>query len=393
MRFAGKKIAVGVTGGIACYKTCEVVSTLKKQGADVFVVMTKNACNFVNPLTFETLSGNRVVTDTFDRNFEHEVGHISLSKKVDAFLIAPASANFVGKYALGIADDFLSTTIMAFTKSVVIAPAMNTNMIMSEQYINNENTLRKRGVFVVESGSGMLACGDSGKGRMAEPSEIVDYLYSVVSPNRDYKGKTVLVTAGATRENIDPVRYITNHSSGKMGSAIADSVVSRGGSVIFIHGQNCVMPKKLMQKAICVTTTNDMYNAVMDNLEQADIVIKSAAPSDYIVKMSDCKIKSKTLTLQLEKNVDIASCVGKVKGDKKLVVFSAETENLVKNATEKLSKKNADLVVANDVTMEGAGFNSDTNIVTIISKDGAVKYDKLAKSQVADIILDSINNI
>jgi len=389
--FFGKTVALGVTGGIAAYKACEIVSLLKKQGADIHVVMTKNACEFVAPLSFETLSNNRVIVDTFDRNFEREVGHISLAKKIDAFLIAPASANFIGKAANGIADDFLTTTVMACAKPIVIAPAMNTQMLLSDATQDNIKKLKNRGVHFIESAKGLLACGDSGKGRLANPNDIVDFLAKILFPKNDLNGKTVLVTAGATRENIDPVRYITNHSSGKMGLAIAIVAKNRGAKVILVHGSK---PSKIttnFEKFISVTSTDQMFKAVMDNLEAADIIIKAAAPSDYKVMQDfNQKIKVHELSLNLCKNVDIASEVGKKKGNKKLVVFAAETENLIKNATKKLNDKKADLIVANDITQDGAGFNSDTNIVTLISKTKTVPYPKMSKIQVAEIILDEV---
>lgn len=379
MNLKGKNIVVGVTAGIAAYKVCYVVSALKKAGAEVFVVMTENATQFVRPLTFETLSGNRVIVDTFDRDFEWEVEHVSLAKKADLFLVAPCTADFAGKLANGIADDFLSTTAMAMKCPVVLAPAMNTNMITSAAYMENERVLKERGVLTVESASGYLACGDVGKGRMAEPDEIVDFVKKILIPNPDYANKTVLVTAGGTSEPIDPVRFITNRSSGKMGIAIAQKALARGAKVILITG-NISVPVPEGAERINVSTTAEMYDAVMANMKYADVIIKAAAPSDYSVKnYSDNKIKGESITLTLKKNPDIAAAAGKIKGDRKLVIFSAETNDCEKYAREKLLAKNADLVVLNDVTQAGAGFNSDTNIVTFITKDTVEHIPKTEK--------------
>ena len=392
MNLKGKNVVIGVTGGIAVYKMCEVVSSLRKRGADVFVVMTKNATEFVSPLTFETLSNNRVVTDMFDRDREWEVEHISLAKKADIFVVAPATANFVGKFASGIADDFLTTTVMATKAPVLLAPAMNTGMMTSPSYEKNESVLKERGVNFVYGDSGFLACGDMGKGRLAEPRLIVDTIEEILFPVRDLEGKTVMVTAGATREPIDPVRFITNRSSGKMGIAIANSALKRGANVILIKGFTSVNPDEGVE-VVNVETTADMYEAVMNNLDKADIIIKSAAPADYKVKMAEQKIKSETLTLEFVKNPDIAQAVGKIKGSKKLVVFSAETENLFENATKKLIKKNADMVVANDVTKQGAGFDVDTNIASFITKDGVEELPIMTKTELADRILDKVQSI
>lgn len=390
MNLKGKKIVVGITAGIAAYKVCYVVSALKKSGAEVHVVMTENATQFVRPLTYETLSGNRVIVDTFDRDFEWEVEHVSLAKKADLFLVAPCTADFAGKLAHGIADDFLSTTAMAMKCPVVLAPAMNTNMITSAAYKENERILKERGVLTVESGSGYLACGDVGKGRMAEPDEIVDFISKILIPKPDYSGKTVLVTAGGTSEPIDPVRFISNRSSGKMGIAIAQKALDRGARVILVAG-NISVPVPDGVERVDVTTTAEMYDAVMANVNGADVIIKAAAPSDYSVEnYSDKKIKGESITLTLKKNPDIAAAVGKIKGDRKLVIFSAETNDCEKNAREKLIAKNADIAVLNDVTQAGAGFNSDTNIVTFITKDNEEHIPKTEKSVIADMLLDRI---
>lgn len=390
MKLDGKNIVIGVTGGIAAYKVCYVVSALKKSGANVFVIMTKNATEFVRPLTYETLSGNRVIVDTFDRDFEWEVEHVSLAKKADLFLVAPCTADFAGKLSGGIADDFLSTTAMAMKCPIVLAPAMNTNMLTSSAYKANEAVLRSRGVLFIEPGSGHLACGDDGKGRLAEPDEIVRFVTDVLLPKQDYEGKTVLVTAGGTSEPIDPVRFITNRSSGKMGVAIAEKAAMRGANVILVAG-NISVPVPSGIRRADVSTTAEMYDAVMKYLPEADYIVKAAAPADYAVEAcSDKKIKAETLTLKLKKNPDIAAAVGKIKGDKKLIIFSAETDNCDKNAREKMTKKNADMVVLNDVTKPGAGFNTDTNIVTIMTKSTKEELPVMEKSALADILLDRI---
>lgn len=390
MSFQGKTVVVGVTGGIAAYKTCELVRSFKKQGADVFVVMTENACRFVSALTFETLSANPVVHNMWRRDREWEVGHVALAKRADLFVIAPCTANVTAKLAHGIADDFLSTTAMAMTCPILIAPAMNTAMLYSAAYQKNAAVLQKRGVNFLYGKAGSLACGDVGDGRMAEPDEIISAAAELLNVRNDYVGKTVLITAGATLEPIDPVRYITNRSSGKMGCALADAVTRRGGSVLLVHGSMRVQPQKTCCQ-IAVETTQQMFDAVMENLPQADIIIKAAAPSDYrVTEQASSKLKLQELTLHLTKNPDIAAAVGAMKGDKKLIVFSAETESLEKNAKEKLKKKSADLVVANDVTVQGAGFDVDTNVVKLITATACQDIEIMSKTMLADVILDKI---
>ena len=385
-------VLLGVSGGIACYKACEVVSRLKKLNAGVDVVMTKHATEFVAPLTFETLSNRPIVSDMFSREREWEVEHIALAKKADLCIIAPATANIISKLAEGIADDMLTTTYLALKCPVIIAPAMNTNMYENPVIKANLEKLRKSGVIVVDSAEGRLACGDVGKGKMAEPLDIVAKAVEVLCPKRDYAGKRVLVTAGATRENIDGVRFITNRSSGKMGIEIAKAAVKRGAEVVLVKGLVQVGVPSYISKVVAVESTEQMYEAVMANYKDCDVIIKAAAPSDYRPKkkITD-KLKGEEITLELVKNPDIAKAVGKEKGERKLVVFCAETRELMESAMKKLADKNADMVVANDVTMQGAGFDSDTNIVTIAKKDGFLKsYPVMPKSQVADIILDEI---
>lgn len=388
----GKSVVLGVTGGIAAYKSCEIVSRLVKLGVNVDVIMTENAQKFVTPLTFETLSKNAVVTDTFMRTDTYDVHHVSLAKKANVLLVAPATADAIGKFAQGICDDMLSTTFMASKAIKVVCPAMNTNMYESEAFEKNLEILRQRGVIVVDSTVGRLACGDVGKGKMAEPIEIVEKVEQILQPICDFKGKTVLVTAGGTEENIDGVRVITNHSSGKMGVAIAKNAAERGAKVILVHGKISVPVPKEVAIDVPVTSTEDMLSAVKENFDSTDVFIMSAAPADYKVKNQfSNKVKSETLTLELVKNPDIAKWVGENKKDAKLVVFSAETENLVENAKGKLKKKNADLVVANDVTKEGAGFNVDTNIATLIDSNGN-EYESglVLKTELAKIILDMV---
>ena len=390
MILSGKTITVGVTGGIAAYKACELVSLLKKAGADVHVVLTEHAAQFVTPLSFEALSGNRAVTDMFDRNHDWEIGHISLARKSDLFVIAPCTANLAGKFANGIADDFLSTTLMAARCPVLLAPAMNTAMLESAAYTANEQTLRKRGVLFVSPESGRLACGDNGKGRMAEPKTIFDAVLDVLTVKRDYENKTVLVTSGGTREPIDPVRFIGNRSSGKMGAAIAEAAAKRGAKVIYVAATNAMLPS-VPAEIVPVQTTEEMRQAVNEKFALADIIIKAAAPADYSPEQPAAhKIKEKSFSLALKKNPDIAAEIGKKKGERKLVIFSAETENLEENARKKLQSKNADMVVANNVLLPDAGFDTDTNIATIITRTHAVALEKMPKSCLADVILNEI---
>ncbi|MCI8944294.1 MAG: bifunctional phosphopantothenoylcysteine decarboxylase/phosphopantothenate--cysteine ligase CoaBC [Clostridia bacterium] len=383
-------VLLGVSGGIACYKSCDIVSRLKKLGAGVDVIMTSHATEFVSPLSFETLSARRVVVDMFDTDRQWEVEHISLAKKADICVVAPATANVIAKLADGIADDMLTTTCLALKCPIVIAPAMNTNMYDSPTVRDNLKKLRRRGVIIVDPVEGRLACGDSGKGKMAEPADIVNEVIYRLLPKRDYEGKKVLVTAGATRENIDGVRFITNRSSGKMGIEIAKEVVKRGGEVVLVKGLVQVEVPKYITKVISVESTAQMYDAVMANYSDCDMIIKAAAPSDYRPAAEiRQKLKGDEITLHLVKNPDIAKAVGQVKEHRKLIIFSAETQNLFTYAKDKLADKNADMVVANDVTEKGAGFDVDTNVVTLIKRNGMRKcYPVLSKSKVAGIILD-----
>ncbi len=388
---SGKNIVLGVTGGIACYKACDIVSRLVKLGACVDVVMTKNATEFVSPKTFESLSHRQVVVDTFQKIEKFEIEHISLAQKADLFLIAPATYNIIGKIANGIADDMLTTTIAAAKRAIkVICPAMNTNMYTNEICISNLKKLKELGFVQVQPISGRLACGDIGVGKMQEPDVIVKKVCELLCGKQDLAGKKVLITCGGTEEAIDAVRVITNHSSGKMGIAICKECKKRGAQVTLVAGKVSVKIPEL-DKVVGVSTTMQMYDAVLDNSKVADYVIMAAAPSDYRPKqVASNKIKSENLVLELVKNPDIAAAVGKNKMDTKLVIFSAETENLIENAKGKLAKKNADMVVANDVTKEGAGFNVDSNIVTIITKNSVKDFDKMSKDDVAKIIVDNM---
>jgi phosphopantothenoylcysteine decarboxylase/phosphopantothenate--cysteine ligase len=395
-----KCIVVGVTGGIAAYKICTLVSLLKKSGADVRVVMTENAARFVAPLTFETLSGNPVAVDTFAEKARFEVEHIALAKRADLTIVAPATANFIGKYACGIADDFLTTTILAMTCPVIVAPAMNTAMLRHPAVQKNLKTLRERGVLVLQPGIGRLACGDFGEGRCPGPETLFKEICNRFEekPKRDFDGKTVLITAGGTREDIDRVRYIGNYSGGKMGAALADAAVERGARVIYVCGAVNVLPQNQPSdrlEAVAVKSTIEMRDAVMRLYERADLIIMSAAPADYRTeKRYDAKIKAESLTLKLVKNPDIAAGVGAVKGSRKLVIFAAETGDPVQAAAEKLIKKRADLCVANDVTAEGAGFGTDTNIATLVFADGKTEpLPIMSKRGLAEIILDRIQKV
>ncbi len=388
----GKNVVLGVSGGIACYKACEIVSRLVKLGANVDVIMTDHATEFVAPLTFQTLSHNAVVLNPFEPVKEFDINHISLAKKADVMVVAPATANVIAKFANGIADDMLSTTYLASTAKKLICPAMNVNMYEDLKTQQNMQKLSSLGATFVDANVGLLACGDVGKGRMAEPIDIVAKVVEMLTPSQDFHGKRVLITAGGTEEDIDGVRVLCNRSSGKMGMALCQAVAERGGEPYLVYGNVSVDVPKCVAKAIKVKTTEDMLKACNDEFDGVDIAIMSAAPADYkLAKKFDNKIKGDTLTLDFVKNPDIAKTLGANKGDKKLVIFCAETTNLIESAKDKLAKKNADLVVANDVTMEGAGFSSDTNIATIISMDGSqVESGKVTKLELAHLILDKV---
>ncbi len=383
-----KTVVVGVSGGIAAYKTCALVSMLVKNGADVHVVMTENACKFVAPLTFETLSHNRAIYDTFDRNFTWEVEHVSLAKKADVFIIAPATANVIAKAAVGIADDFLTTTLLACTCPVIFAPAMNTAMLDDPATQTNIAALIGRGYTAVFGGCGRLACGDSGRGRMAEPEELFSAVEGSLAKKRDLEGKTVLVTSGATRAAIDPVRFLTNRSSGKMGYSVACAAHERGASVVYIKGftDKFVIPD--CWKTVDVTTTDELLAAIKANMPNVDIAVFAAAPCDYSASPKKQKIKSETLSLELKKAPDCAAWAGMHKGNAKTVVFAAETCDCEDNARRKLESKHADLAVLNDVTVAGAGFDVDTNVATLITQDKTERLELMTKRALADVILN-----
>lgn len=389
-----KTVLVGVSGGIAAYKSCELVSLLKKRGYNVKVVMTKNATEFVAPLSFETLSGNEVMLDTFAEKKEYDVKHVSIAKEADIFVIAPATADVIAKFANGICDDMLTTVYAAFFKDKLICPAMNTAMYNNAANLNNISLLQERGILFVEPTSGLLACGDVGKGRMAEAATIADRVDELLMPRSDFKGKTVLITAGATVEDIDGVRFISNYSSGKMGVALAEAVTERGGRVVFVRG-NMSVPEPEGCEIIKVKSTIEMYDACMRELDRCDVIIKAAAPADYRVEQHfENKLKADKITLSLVKNPDIAKAIGEVKGRRILVAFAAETTDLLRHAADKLINKNADIVVANDVTQDGAGFGVDTNIATILYADGRMECLPLMdKRLLAHCILDGILSV
>lgn len=389
---SGKCVVVGVTGGIAAYKTCEVVSRLKKLHADVRVIMTKNATEFVSPLTFQSLSHNPVSVDTFANIQTWEIEHIALAQRADVFVIAPATANIIGKLACGIADDMLSTTVMATHAPVLIAPAMNTAMLENAATQQNMRTLSECGMRFIAPGTGMLACGTSGAGRMSEPSQIVDEIVRTLRPREDFAGLSVVVTAGPTAEPLDPVRYITNRSSGKMGYAIAEAAHARGAHVTLISGPTAIQPPKGVD-VVRIGTTQELYDAVLGHAG-ADVVIQAAAPADYRAReISPTKIKrtGDSLMIELVPNPDIAAALGARKHPgQTLVGFAAETNNVIENAQGKLKRKSLDLIVANDVTRAGAGFDVDTNIVTLIDGEGMKELPMMTKREVADGILDRV---
>ncbi|MBR5961457.1 MAG: bifunctional phosphopantothenoylcysteine decarboxylase/phosphopantothenate--cysteine ligase CoaBC, partial [Clostridia bacterium] len=379
---------------IAAYKSAEVVSRLRHLGANVHVIMTKNATEFVSPLTFQTLSANQVVTDTFQAPEYWNVEHVALAKRAEVFVIAPATANIMAKMACGIADDMLSTTVLATKAPVLLAPAMNTGMWTAAATQANLKTLQERGVQFIGPESGILACGDEGAGRMSEPETIVAAICDRLNAASDLAGMKVLVTAGATRERLDPVRYMTNDSSGKMGFAIAEAARARGADVTAVYG-NVTAPVPAGVRRIQIESAQELYDVMMREAPEQDIVIQAAAVCDYrFEKTAKSKIKKaegEALTLTLTENPDVAKAVGSIKKKgQTLVGFAAETDNVKKNAAEKLKKKNLDMIVANDVTMPGAGFNVDTNIAALITKKGVEELPLQTKRQLADVILDRI---
>jgi phosphopantothenoylcysteine decarboxylase/phosphopantothenate--cysteine ligase len=390
-----KTIILGVTGGIAAYKAVELLRLLTRSGATVHVVMTKSATEFVTPLTFQTLSGNPVHTELFNLIAEQEIGHISLADRADLFVIAPATANFIGKLANGIADDMLTTTVMATKAPILIAPAMNCNMFTNPLYQENEEKLRRHGYSFVDPVKGQLACGWEGDGKMQEPSIICESAIALLSQH-DLEGETILVTAGPTREELDPVRFISNHSSGRMGYAIARAAWRRGAKVILVSGPTCLtLPFGV--ETVKVTTAVEMRDAVMSRFPETTIVIKSAAVADYRpVKRAESKVKKseESLCIKLEKNPDILAEVGKSKQGQIVVGFAAETDDLLANAKKKLEGKNLDMIVANDVSEPGAGFDVHTNIVRLMYRCGKVEEPGImSKDDLADLILDRVKGL
>ena len=389
----GKTVLLGVTGSIAAYKIAYLASMLKKQQADVHVLMTRNATNFINPITFETLTGNKCLVDTFDRNFQFQVEHVSIAKKADVVMIAPASANVIGKLAHGIADDMLTTTIVACRCKKFISPAMNTNMFENPIVQDNLKTLEHYGYEVIDPAVGYLACGDTGAGKMPEPETLLNYILRECACEKDMKGLKVLVTAGPTQEAIDPVRYITNHSSGKMGYAIAKMAMLRGADVTLVSGRTALAPPPFV-KVVPVVTARDMYEAVTSVGQEQDIIIKAAAVADYRpASVSDEKIKKKDddMSIALERTDDILKYLGEHKPDGQFLCgFSMETENMIGNSRVKLTRKNLDMVAANNVKMAGAGFQGDTNVLTLITQDEEVSLPLMSKEDAAGKILDKI---
>lgn len=389
----GKTVLLGVTGSIAAYKIAYLASALKKQHADVHVLMTRNATNFINPITFETLTGNKCLVDTFDRNFQFQVEHVSIAKKADVVMIAPASANVIGKLAHGIADDMLTTTIMACKCKKFISPAMNTNMFENPIVQDNLKTLEHYGYEVIDPAVGYLACGDTGAGKMPEPETLLNYILRECACEKDMEGMKVLVTAGPTQEAIDPVRYITNHSSGKMGYAIAKMAMLRGADVTLVSGRTALTPPPFV-KVVPVVTARDMYEAVTSASQEQDIIIKAAAVADYRpANVSDEKIKKKNddMSIALERTDDILKYLGEHKPDGQFLCgFSMETQNMLENSRAKIAKKNLDMIVANNLKVAGAGFGTDTNVITLIANDMEKELPLMSKKEAAGCILDTI---
>ena len=393
MTLEGKTVLLGVTGSIAAYKIAYLASALKKRHADVHVLMTQNATNFINPITFETLTGNKCLVDTFDRNFQFQVEHVSIAKKADVVMIAPATANVIGKLAHGIADDMLTTTIMACKCKKFISPAMNTNMFENPVVQDNLKILEHYGYEVIAPASGYLACGDTGAGKMPEPETLLAYIERETACEKDLKGKKILVTAGPTQEAIDPVRYITNHSSGKMGYAIAKAAMLRGADVTLVSGRTAIEPPMFV-KLMPVVTAKDMYEAVTSVSDEQDIIIKAAAVADYRpARVSDEKVKKSDgqMSIELERTDDILKYIGEHKKENQFLCgFSMETQNVIGNSRAKLTKKNLDMVAANNVKVEGAGFQGDTNVLTLITQEEEVSLPLMSKEDAALKILDKI---
>ena len=392
----GKTVLLGVTGSIAAYKIAYLASALKKLHAQVHVLMTENATNFINPITFESLTGNKCLVDTFDRNFQFQVEHVSIAKQADVVMIAPASANVIGKLAHGIADDMLTTTIMACKCKKIISPAMNTNMYENPIVQDNLAILQHYGYEVIEPASGYLACGDTGAGKMPEPEMLLEYILREIAKEKDLSGRKVLVTAGPTQEAIDPVRYITNHSSGKMGYALAKAAMLRGAQVTLVSGPCAIEPPPFV-KLVPIVTAKEMFDAVTSVSFEQDIIIKAAAVADYRpAKVFDDKVKKQEgqMSIELEKTDDILQYLGdnRVPGQF-LCGFSMETQNMLGNSRAKLGKKHLDMVAANNLKVAGAGFQGDTNVLTLITQDEDVSLQLMSKEDAANVILDKILSI
>ena len=389
----GKTVLLGVTGSIAAYKIAYLASALKKRHADVHVLMTRNATNFINPITFESLTGNKCLVDTFDRNFQFQVEHVSIAKKADVVMIAPASANVIGKLAHGIADDMLTTTIMACKCKKFISPAMNTNMFENPVVQDNLKILEHYGYEVIAPASGYLACGDTGAGKMPEPETLLAYIEREIAWEKDLAGKKILVTAGPTQEAIDPVRYITNHSTGKMGYAVAKAAALRGADVTLVTGKTDT-PNPRFVKLIEIQSAADMFEAVTAAAAEQDIIIKAAAVADYRPKSVGTEKTKKTegdMAIELERTDDILKWLGAHRREGQFLCgFSMETQNMLENSRVKLDKKNIDMIVANNLKVEGAGFGTDTNVVTIITRERNLELEKMTKEEVADRLLDEI---
>lgn len=389
----GKTVVLGVTGSIAAYKIANLASSLVKLHADVHVIMTKNATNFINPITFETLTKNKCMTDTFDRNLMYNVAHVSIADKADVMLVAPASANIIAKMAYGIADDMLSTTYLAMKCPVIVSPAMNVNMFTNPVVQRNIKTLEEFGVTVIPPDNGYLACGYTGAGKMPSELVLLDYILRETAKEKDLAGKRVLVTAGPTRESIDPVRFITNHSTGKMGYAVARQAMLRGAEVTLVSGPVSIDPPPFV-RVVNVSSAKDMFEAVKVNFADADIIIKTAAVADYTPESTaDEKIKKSdgSLSIQMKRTADILKWLGENKRDGQVLCgFSMETENMLENSRAKLQKKNADLIAANSLRDEGSGFGTDTNHLVLIKRDGVTDLPLLSKSDAADKLLDEL---
>jgi phosphopantothenoylcysteine decarboxylase/phosphopantothenate--cysteine ligase len=389
----GKTIILGISGSIAAYKIANLASALVKLNADVHVIMTQNATNFIHPITFETLTGNKCLVDTFDRNFEYSVEHVSIAKRADVLMVAPATANVIAKMAHGLADDMLTTTILACQCPKIVAPAMNTRMFRNSIVQDNMKLLKCYGMEVIDPASGYLACGDTGEGKMPEPELLLQYILKALVVKKDLEGVNVLVTAGPTREAIDPVRYITNHSTGKMGYAVAKAAAMRGAKVTLVSGPTEITPPPFVE-VVDVVSAEEMFREVTSRASKQDIIIKTAAVADYrpaVVATEKVKKKDGEMSIHLERTKDILAHLGANKKEGQFLCgFSMETENMLENSVAKLVKKNLDMVIANNLKVEGAGFGTNTNVVTVITRKGGEALPLMSKDDVADKILDAI---